>query len=301
MDGKLNRGLILVNAYSKRESSLNQSRRLKEEFEKSGIAIDVKNNDCFLASIDDDGNIAADFNYDFCIYLDKDKYISQMLERAGVRVFNSHYSVQACDDKMTTSVLLSNSGIPMPQTLSGLLCYDRDEKLNARALDIVEKRLGYPLIVKTCYGSLGKGVYKADDRERLERIAEELKCKPHLFQKFIKSSSGRDIRVIVIGGRCVAAMVRQSDGDFRSNLALGGSGRAIDAPAEVEEICERAAAILRLDYCGIDVLFGEGKYYVCEVNSNAFFGGIESVTGINIARKYADYVIDKIYKNSATE
>ena len=301
MNGKLNKGLILVNAYSRRESSLNQSRRLKEEFGKSGIAIDIKNNDYFAASIDGNGNIKTDFDYDFCIYLDKDKYISQMLERAGVRVFNSHFSIQACDDKMTTSVLLSNSGIPMPQTLAGLLCYDRDESLNGRALDEVERRLGYPLIVKTCYGSLGKGVYKADNREQLNGIAEELKCKPHLFQKFIKSSCGRDIRVIVIGGKYVAAMVRQSDSDFRSNLSLGGSGKAIDVPEEVVEMCERAAAILKLDYCGIDVLFGEGKYYLCEVNSNAFFGGIESVTGVNIAKKYADYIIDKVYKNSATE
>lgn len=295
MDGKLNKGLILVNAYSRNESSLNQSRRLKEEFEKSGIAVDIKKNDYFLASIDGDGNIGTHFDYDFCIYLDKDKYISQMLERAGVKVFNSHFSIQACDDKMTTAILLSNSGIPMPQTLAGLLCYEKDEKVSESALDTVQQRLGYPLIVKTCYGSLGKGVYKADNREQLNRIAEELKCKPHLFQQFIKSSCGRDIRVIVIGGRYVAAMVRQSDGDFRSNLALGGSGRAIDAPAEVVEMCERAAAVLKLDYCGIDVLFGEGGYYICEVNSNAFFGGIESVTGINIAKKYADYIISKVY------
>ncbi|MDE6667605.1 MAG: RimK family alpha-L-glutamate ligase, partial [Clostridia bacterium] len=50
------------------------------------------------------------------------------------------------------------------------------------------------------------------------------------------------------------------------------------------------------DYCGIDVLYGEnGGYLVCEVNSNAFFGGIERVTGVNVARLYAEYICSKIY------
>lgn len=291
----MKRGLILINAYSKLEHSLNQSRRLKEEFEKADVQIDIKRNDCFLASIDDNGNIRADAQYDFCIYLDKDKYMAQMLEKAGMRVFNSHFSVQACDDKMTTSILLAGHGIAMPETLSGLLCYDKTETVNQNALDTVEQRLGYPLIVKTSYGSLGKGVYKADNREELNAIAEKVKCSPHLFQKFIRSSYGRDIRVIIIGGKYVAAMVRQSDHDFRSNLELGGSGTAITAPDEVIQMCEKTADILKLDYCGIDVLFGEDKYYICEVNSNAFFGGIESVTNINIAKKYAEYVMSKIY------
>lgn len=291
----MKKGLILINAYSKLEHSLNQSKRLKEEFEKLGVAIDIRRNNCFFASIDDDGNTKADLDYDFCIYLDKDKYMSQMLEKAGLRVFNSHFSVQACDDKMTTSILLADNGIAMPQTLPGLLCYDSSETVNEDALDIVEQRLGYPVIIKTSYGSLGKGVHKADNREELRAIAENVKCKPHLFQKFIKSSYGRDIRVIVIGGKYVASMVRQSDNDFRSNLELGGCGTAIDAPEEVVRMCEKVARVLKLDYCGIDVLFGQDKYYVCEVNSNAFFGGIESVTNMNIAKKYAEFIIGNIY------
>ena len=104
----MRRGLILINAYSKLEHSLNQSRRLKEEFENLGVTVDIKRNDCFLASVDGSGNIQVDADYDFCVYLDKDKYISQMLEKAGLRLFNSHFSIQACDDKMTTAILLAN-------------------------------------------------------------------------------------------------------------------------------------------------------------------------------------------------
>ena len=109
------------------------------------------------------------------------------------------------------------------------------------------------------------------------------------------SSFGRDIRVIVIGGQCVAAMIRQSNGDFRSNLELGGVGTPMTPSTELKTLCEKVAFVLHLDYCGIDVLFGENGYLICEVNSNAFFGGIESVTHINIAERYAKYICSVMY------
>lgn len=292
----MKKGLILINAYSKLESSLHGSERLKEEFEKLGVAVDIRRNDYFCAQIDGFGNVQTKTaGYDFCIYLDKDRYISHMLEKSGLRLFNTHTAIEACDDKMLTSITLANSGIPMPKTLAGLLCYTPEEEIREQVFKNVESELGYPVIVKTNYGSLGKGVFKADNRAELEKIANELKCSPHLFQQFIKFSAGRDIRVIVIGGKVVAAMIRKSDTDFRSNLELGGTAEAFDPPREVISLCERTAKLLKLDYCGIDVLFGDRGYYICEVNSNAFFGGIEKATEVNIAKAYAEYIYNSVY------
>ena len=65
---------------------------------------------------------------------------------------------------------------------------------------------------------------------------------------------------------------------------------------EIIDVCERTASLLSLDYCGIDILLGEGDTpIVCEVNSNAFFGGMEGVTGVNVAGAYAKYMYGKIY------
>ena len=59
------------------------------------------------------------------------------------------------------------------------------------------------------------------------------------------------------------------------------------------ELAKRAARALGLDYCGVDILTGnDGKPYFCEANSNAFFRGIEGVTGVNVASVYADYIFD---------
>lgn len=288
----MKRGTIIVNAFDRRENVLHQSKRLKEEFERRGVAADILPSG-FLCSTD--GNIATSLGgYDFCVFLDKDKYASVMLEKAGLRLFNSAASIAACDDKMLTFICLSGLGIPMPKTFPAPLCYMEGEGLSPSMLDYLEGELGYPMVAKAAYGSLGREVYKIDGREELERVSSELIGRPHLYQKFIAASAGRDIRVTVIGGKAVAAMMRTNDSDFRSNLGLGGRGEPIDLPAEVRDICERAAAALGLDYCGADVLLGN-EYLLCEVNSNAFFGGIERVTGVNVAGLYAEHIIKEIY------
>lgn len=291
----MKKGLILINAYTQIPHALEQAERLKQELTALGAQAEIRRNDFFAAYTTENGEIAGIANeFDFCIYLDKDKYVSQMLEKAGLKLFNSHAAVQACDDKMTTFILLANSGIAMPKTLSGFLCYTPEAHVRESALQRIERELGYPAVIKTACGSLGKGVYKVDNRAELTQIAEELKCTPHLFQRFVSESAGKDMRVIVIGGKTAAAMVRTSKDDFRSNLELGGTGTAIEAPPEAKEICEKAARILGLDFCGIDLLFGKNGLLLCEVNSNAFFGGIEKATGVNVARLYAEHILGNI-------
>ncbi|HPD02619.1 MAG TPA: RimK family alpha-L-glutamate ligase, partial [Clostridia bacterium] len=154
---------------------------------------------------------------------------------------------------------------------------------------------GYPIIVKGSYGSMGQSVFKADCRAGLLELMERLKRKAHLFQKCVTSSIGKDMRIIVIGGRARAAMLRESKSDFRSNIELGASGIAVEPAPDFERAAEAAARVLGLDFCGVDVLFGEnGEPIVCEVNSNAFFGGIEAATGKNIAREYAEYILSDL-------
>lgn len=286
------KGAIVTNGYSSLAAAKNQANRLQEEFDRIGVNCGIFPNEFFGAHIKC-GEISSEFpRCDFCVYLDKDKYLSAVLEKSGVRLFNRHAAIRVCDDKMSTHIALADEGINMPETFAGLLCYDGGAPL--KNLDKIERALGYPLIIKECYGSLGKGVYKADNRAELRKTAEKLKLTPHLFQKFISESAGRDIRAIVIGGEIKAAMLRKSNGDFRSNIALGGTAEAIEPDEEMRALCRKISEVLGLDYCGIDLLLGREGYLVCEVNSNAFFGGIEAATGVNIARLYAEYIFKKM-------
>ncbi|MBQ9782550.1 MAG: RimK family alpha-L-glutamate ligase [Clostridia bacterium] len=286
------KGLILVNAYSTLETGLNQSTRLKDEFLKQGVVCDIVKNGEFCTFIEKNVIVSKYLDYDFCIYLDKDKYVSEMLEKKGLKLFNSHNSIRLCDDKMRTYIALSENGIDVVDTIPGALCYTEDAKIDERRIKKIGERLGYPVIVKHNYGSLGQGVFKADNFEELLSFAKRVKMVPHLFQKMVKTSVGKDIRVIVIGGKVFASMMRSSNVDFRSNVELGGVGKIVDIDEKTVKICEKTAKILGLDYCGIDVLLGENDVpIICEVNSNAFFGGIEKVTGKNVAKRYVEHVL----------
>lgn len=133
---------------------------------------------------------------------------------------------------------------------------------------------------------------------RLIRTMDELRTTekdflycPHFYQRYLAESEGRDIRVIVIGGRAVAAMERQAKkGEFRSNIELGGHGVCVGLTESFRLAAERAAEALKLDYCGVDLLETASGPVLCEVNSNAFFEGMEAATGINIARLYAEHI-----------
>ena len=292
----MKKALILINAYMQLQSQFSQAERIKQELEGLGVKTDILRNDGFFARIEE-GEIACYLpeKYDFCVYLDKDKYTLQMLEKSGVKLFNSYKAIEDCDDKMQTYIALSGKGVPTVKTLPGLLCYSPNEQVKEETLDKIEEALSYPVIVKECFGSLGKGVYMAKNRAELKTLAEEVKCRPHLFQKMVQTSVGKDIRVIVIGGKFLCAMLRQSSVDFRSNVELGGRASAYQPSEEVIAVCEKTAQTLGLEYCGIDILFGEDGPLVCEVNSNAFFGGMESATGVNVAKAYAEYMYKKVY------
>lgn len=295
----MKKALILINAYSKLKSAMNQPTRLKEELKKLGVEVDIRPNSIDTAMIIDGRPVSLLQDYDFVVYLDKDKYTSALLEKSGLRLFNRHEAVLICDDKMDTHIRLTSQGIIMPDTIPGLLCYDKDASVQEAKdrIKLIEERLGYPCVIKESYGSLGNRVYCAENKDQLLILMEKVKLKAHLFQKMISTSRGRDVRIIVIGGKAICGMERTSQSDFRSNIELGGRAKPFNMTQPFIEIAERVAHILQLDYCGIDLLFGEnGEPIVCEVNSNAFFGAMESITGINVAAIYAKHMYETVYK-----
>lgn len=287
------KGVILINAYKIYDSVAHQIQRLQEEFLKKEIVVDVWNNEHPPVSIQNGEIQNALSHYDFVINLDKDQYIVNLLEKAGMKVFNNAKSLVLCDDKMLTYISLAQEHIDMPKTIAAPLCYANHA--NENWIQFLTSELSFPMVAKECFGSLGAQVYFIENIDELRKMEDQLRMKPHLYQEYIASSYGKDVRVIVIGGKAFAWMERQSDGDFRSNLAQGGSMKEIFLPASFQDMAEKAARILGLDYCGIDLLYGkQGEPILCEVNSNAFFLGIEKLTGKNVARAWGEQIIKKI-------
>ena len=284
--------LIVINGYGLAAGIEHQVSRLKEEFSKRDIEVEIIKNTRVFSYIFE-GNVKVNLpKCDFILYLDKDRYVSELLEKAGYKIYNSSESIVKCDDKMLTHICLSNNGIKMPTTISSTLCYtDNGSRDN---LEIVIEKIKFPMIVKEVYGSLGKQVYLANNYEELLELENKLIHVPHIYQEFISSSKGKDYRVIVIGGKAVASMKRENPNSYLSNLSKGGAASKVNLPKQYLEVAEKCASILGLDYCGVDILEGpSGEPIVSEVNSNAFYEGIEKTTHVNVAGCYVDYLLSK--------
>ncbi len=286
-------GLIIVNAYPNGEKFIRQAERIAEELRAIGVAVEVIKNGDIHAVIDEKGGVVSFAKSpNFIVYLDKDKYLGRALQQKGFRLFNRAETIEICDDKVTTYLALQNAGVRLAKTIPAPLCYTPNEKNNPVFLQKVVQELSLPVVVKKSYGSFGAGVFLAKTMEELQNIADEWLYAPHCYQQFFPQSAGRDIRVIVIGGKTVGAMERVAKkGEFRSNIELGGQGRNIALSPSYAQVAEKVAKTLHLDYCGVDLLETEEGVVVCEVNSNAFFEGMEKTTGVNIAKAYAEYIV----------
>ena len=237
--------------------------------------------------------IEGDIPFDFAVFLDKDDHLARLLEGRGVRLFNSAESIRLSDDKMLTHIALAS--LSQPETISSPL-YFAGEDDGAYVRKVGEK-LGYPVVVKKCFGAFGREVYLARNDKELAELRARLLPEPHLYQKYIECDH-EDIRVITIGGKAVAAMKRRAtaQGEFRANIALGGVGERLEPTDEIRTLAEKAATTLGLEYAGVDLLFDGEKYLVAEVNSNAHFRMIEEVTGVKVADLYAKYIVSEITK-----
>jgi gamma-F420-2:alpha-L-glutamate ligase len=185
--------------------------------------------------------------------------------------------VESVADKLHTLQVLAGAGLPVPKTILGKFPVD---------VGLVERELGFPVVVKKLKGTRGAGVMLCQDRAQFDDLANLLdgaSGADFLFQQYVRASHGRDVRVLVIDGKAVAAMERRSnDGGFKSNISLGGHGTLYDPPQEMAELAVRVARELELDIAGVDILFDETGYRVCEANSAPGFQGLERACAVDV-------------------
>ena len=276
--------------------------RLVEEFEKQGVDIRVvnpKDVDIFVDR-DDRKSIIVDGKPrklpDFVFPRTGSgttyfiKAIIRHMERLGVVMINGSDSIDNVKDKLYSQQILGQSNLPVPKTMLV------KHPIN---LELVEKNLKYPMIVKTLSGSYGSGVFLVEDRKQFRQLMKMAELtKPSyniILQEFIQDSYGKDLRVLVVNGKVVGCMMGQSiDGDFRANITRGGEAIPYQVDEDIEWIGGECARLLNLDIAGVDLLFNEGTYTICEVNSAPGFEGMEKFTKVNVGEKIVNYVVKKI-------
>jgi tetrahydromethanopterin:alpha-L-glutamate ligase len=198
------------------------------------------------------------------------------LRELGVPVWNDARAVERCVDKSATSFLLARAGIPTPATW----CV---ESLQA-ARAIAERELpNGPLVLKPLFGSQGRGLQLIAAIE--EMPPPEVVAGVYYLQRFVgvERDGFRDLRLLVLKGRVVAAMVRHAD-QWITNVKQGGRPVATVPDAEVKRLALATAEAVGADFVGVDIVRdADGRPLVLEANSMPAWRGLQRVTSGNIA------------------
>lgn len=208
----------------------------------------------------------------------------QQLELMGIMTFNNATALRDCLDKWRTHQLLIKAGIPTPKSLYGL---------HDVAFETVVDTLGLPFVLKDNYGKKGEQVYLVQNKADFLRGIEA--CHSPLFQAYIASSYGKDIRIHVIGDEAVTSVLRVSKGDFKSNYSQGGQALLHDLTPALAALAVKSAKALSLDFAGVDVLFDGDDYTICEVNGVPGFRTVGLTSKANIPQAMLKHIKEKYH------
>lgn len=149
----------------------------------------------------------------------------------------------------------------------------------------------FPIIIKTPYGSQGRGVVFADSVSSARSLVDALEelSQPYIIQEYVEAG-GTDIRAIVCGNKVVACMQRFArKEEKRANIHSGGTGREFKPTEEVEKVAIKAAEAIGADICGVDLLVSD-KVRVLEVNLSPGLVGISEALGRDVSIDVARFL-----------
>jgi ribosomal protein S6--L-glutamate ligase len=215
--------------------------------------------------------------------------VVRQFEMMGTYCVNESVAISRSRDKLRSIQLLSRKGVGIPVTAFA----NSPDDVNG----LIREVGGAPLVIKLLEGTQGIGVILADTKKAAKSVIQAFMGVNSniLIQEFIKEAGGSDIRCFVVGGKVIAAMQRTAPaGEFRSNLHRGGSAELVKLSSAERKIAIKAASIMGLNVCGVDLLRSDRGPLIMEVNSSPGLRGIEEATKQDVA----SLIIDFIEKNA---
>ncbi len=188
-------------------------------------------------------------------------------------------------DRLWSLQILSGANLGLPKT-----AISNDSDHLADIINFVDEA---PLILKLLERKKGLGVVLAETNKAAISVIEAFEGLNArvIVQKYIKESGGSDVRAFVVDGKVVGAMKRQAKkGEFRSNRHLGSIAKIIQLTEKEELAAIKAAKILGLGICGVDMLRSFDGPLILKVTSSPGLEYIEAVTKKDFAKIIIKYV-----------
>ena len=203
---------------------------------------------------------------------------AELFHATGKETFPSPHNYRFAQDKIKQTAIFKLLNIPHPRTR---VYYGKHQKTK------IFNRFHYPFIAKVPRGSaMGRGVFLIQNQTEFHHYLSL--DTPAYIQEYLPLD--RDIRVVVIGKEVVHAYWRiAADGEFRSNVAAGGSISLEPVPRKALELALHTAKACGWNDVGIDICSHNGDFFVLEANMKYGKEGFRAA-GIN----YADIMAQKI-------
>jgi len=199
-----------------------------------------------------------------------------VLAQTGCTVVNGIGESINCLDKLRTTLLLSEAGIPvLPTTVSLLAGFS--------------PKVDLPVVVKPAFGSGGSGVRFFSDPESFSRAHKEPPLRDasvaiyeHKLVQPRASCAGLDYRVVAANGMAIAATTRQAS---KGSAVTNGRNSKVSpgAPEAVRSLAESAVKALNIRFGGVDIIEHQGSFFVLEVNCWPGLALTSEVCGVNLA------------------
>lgn len=289
--------LIVYNESIPEEIFVSKNKHLVDVAKKYNYQVDFKSNTDIYTYLNTNSvkSFGSDLNYACCLFFDHDAYLAKNLEMLGMKVINNSKALLFCENKAHMYQEMVANGISVPRTfiLPELSEY-RQDGISSFVVEAINQ-LSLPLVIKEWFGDSGKGVYLVKTRQDVFAVIDKFKGKNILLQEYIAEASGADIRLFVIKDKVVAAIRRQAgDGNFRSNMALGGTIVPYTPTIVETKLAVNATKAMGCDFAVVDMLKSVTGSLVCEVNGTANINNFYECTKVDIAEILFKEIIKKI-------
>jgi ribosomal protein S6--L-glutamate ligase len=204
--------------------------------------------------------------------------IVEEFENKRAVVLNSAAAIGLSRNPARCLQRLAAEGLSIPSTVLARDAADLEA--------MVQKVGGVPVLVKLLAGSERRGVMVCESKESLEAALEAVLGLGHnlVMQEYVRKT-GHDVRVFVVGGLALAAVVRiPKPGRLSRSLSRFSRIEHFAISPQVRDVAESAARICGLEVCAVDLLeVRKGRPRVFEVHSSPSLPEMEAATGIDLA------------------
>lgn len=223
--------------------------------------------------------------------------MARRAQRDGLAVIDSPESILKCANKVYLAELLTLSKVPTPKTIT----------IHSENIKGVEKKLGFPCVLKLPDSSFSQGVVKVSSAEEMKvKLREMMKISDLIIaQEFLPTSY--DWRVGVLNNEvlfvCKYYMAKNHwqiinwgtkvKNDMTGNFDIF---KIEDVPQYVVDIALKATKLIGNGLYGVDVKEVDGKAFVIEVNDNPNIdAGVEdSLLGEQLYATIIGHLLDNV-------